>query len=279
MVSYRETVLSESSQVCLSKSTNKHNRIYMTASPLGTELTEAIERGDIKPTDEPKARARSLADTFGWDVEHGRKIWCFGPESQGANILVDTTKGVQYLGEIRDSCQAAFQWATKEGVLCEEPMRGCRFNIMDLVLHGDALHRGGGQIIPAVRRAVYASVLSASPTLQEPFYLAEIQSPESVLGSIHQVLSKRRAQLFSEEFSEGTPLVTIKAFLPVRESFGFTSALRSATSGLAFPQLVFDHWETMSPELLNSSSVVSQIRTRKGLSPQPFPFEYFNDKL
>ena len=41
-------------------------------------------------------------------------MWCFGPEAAGPNILVDVTKGVQYLNEIKDSVVAGFQWATKE---------------------------------------------------------------------------------------------------------------------------------------------------------------------
>ena len=48
---------------------------------------------------------------------------CFGPDTTGPNMLTDVTKGVQYLNEIRDSCIAAFQWASKEGVMCEENMR------------------------------------------------------------------------------------------------------------------------------------------------------------
>ena len=44
----------------------------------------------------------------------------------------------------------------------------------------------------------------------------------------------------------GTPIFNLKAYLPVIEAFGFTSTLRAATSGQAFPQAVFDHWETMS---------------------------------
>ena len=43
-----------------------------------------------------------------------RKIWCFGPESTGPNLVCDVTKGVQYLNEIKDSVVAGFQWASKE---------------------------------------------------------------------------------------------------------------------------------------------------------------------
>ena len=54
---------------------------------------------------------------------------CFGPDTTGPNLLTDVTKGVQYLNEIKDSCIAAFQWATKEGVMCEENMRGIVFEV------------------------------------------------------------------------------------------------------------------------------------------------------
>lgn len=65
--------------------------------------------------------------------------------------------------------------------MSEENMRGVVFEVCDVVMHADAIHRGGGQIIPTCRRALYASVLTASPRLCEPVYLVEIQAPEQVL--------------------------------------------------------------------------------------------------
>ncbi|CAO3576317.1 unnamed protein product [Absidia cylindrospora] len=250
VVQYRETVTGESSITCLSKSPNKHNRIFMRATTLDDELSLAIERGDVAPRDDFKARARVLADKYGWDVNDARKIWCFGPEATGANLLVDTTKAVQYLNEIKDSCVAAFQWATKEGPLAEENLRGCRFNILDVALHADAIHRGGGQIIPTCRRVIYASVLTAKPGLQEPMYLVEVQCPETAIGGIYSVMNRRRGLVISEEQRPGTPMMNIKAYLPVNESFGFTADLRAATAGQAFPQAVFDHWQPMTGDPL-----------------------------
>ncbi|KAI3640017.1 hypothetical protein MIR68_001948, partial [Amoeboaphelidium protococcarum] len=245
VVSYRETVTAESSIVCLSKSPNKHNRIYMKAQPLDEQLSVDIESGKVHPRDDFKIRGRMLADDYGWDVTEARKIWCFGPETSGANLLVDTTKAVQYLNEIKDSCVAAFQWATKEGPMAEENMRGCRFNVLDVTLHTDAIHRGGGQIIPTCRRVLYASLLTAEPSLQEPVYLCEIQCPENAIGGIYSCLNRRRGQVIAEEQRPGTPMYNVKAYLPVNESFGFTADLRSHTGGQAFPQCVFDHWELM----------------------------------
>ena len=59
--------------------------------------------------------------------------------------------------------------------MCEENVRSVRFNIHDVTLHADAIHRGGGQIIPTTRRVLYACMLTAKPRLLEPVYLVEIQ--------------------------------------------------------------------------------------------------------
>ncbi len=283
VVSYRETVTTESSMVCLSKSPNKHNRIFMKAMPMHEELAQDIEGGRINPRDDFKARARVLAETYEWDVTEARKIWCFGPETSGANLLVDCTKAVQYLNEIKDSCVAAFQWATKEGPLADENMRACRFNILDVVLHTDAIHRGGGQIIPTCRRVVYASLLTAEPTIQEPMFLVEIQCPEQAMGGIYGVLNRRRGHVFAEEQRPGTPLYNVKAYLPVNESFGFTADLRAGTGGQAFPQCVFDHWQVMAGNPTEAGNkvydIVRGIRKRKGLSEDVPSLDKFYDKL
>lgn len=114
VVSYRETVTNVSSQTCLSKSPNKHNRLFMKSRPFPDGLAEDIDKGSVSARQEIKVRSRYLADTYNWDVTEAKKIWCFGPEGNGPNLLVDVTKGVQYLNEIKDSMVAGFQWATKE---------------------------------------------------------------------------------------------------------------------------------------------------------------------
>merc|ERR1711874_701675 len=95
---------------------------------------------------------------YEYDITEARKIWCFGPDTTGPNIVIDATKGVQYLNEIKDSVVAGFQWASKEGVLCDENMRGCRYDIHDV----------------------------------------EIQCPESAVGGIYGVLNKRRGHVYEE---------------------------------------------------------------------------------
>eukprot|EP00168_Porphyra_purpurea_P000775 TRINITY_DN108_c0_g1_i10.p2 TRINITY_DN108_c0_g1~~TRINITY_DN108_c0_g1_i10.p2 ORF type:complete len:470 (+),score=141.96 TRINITY_DN108_c0_g1_i10:1144-2553(+) len=287
VVSFRETVGGvdnpEDTAICLSKSANKHNRIYLYAEPLPSGLTEAIEDGKITARDDPKIRTRTLRDEYGMDEDAAKKIWAF-TDSGSACLMMDRSKAVQYLNEIKDSMVSAFQWATREGVLCDENMRGLSFNITDVTLHADAIHRGAGQIMPTARRCMYGAQIKASPRLLEPVYMVEIQCPESAVGSIYGVMSRKRGHVFDGDPAPGTPMYNVKAFLPVQESFGFTADLRSATSGQAFPQCVFDHWETMPgnpvlPEDKMVYDLVVSIRTRKGLKPNVPSVDNFYDKL
>jgi len=283
VVSYRETVDETSSQTCLSKSPNKHNRLFMTCTNMPEGLPEDIDNGEIAPRQEFKARARYLVEKYEYDPGEARKIWCFGPEGTGPNLLMDVSKGVQYLNEIKDSVVAGFQWATKEGVLCDENMRGVRFNIHDVTLHADAIHRGGGQIIPTARRCLYACVLTAAPRLLEPVYLVEIQCPQDATGGIYSCLNKRRGHIFEENQVVGTPMVFVKAYLPVNESFGFTGDLRSKTQGQAFPQCVFDHWQKMTDDPTDPASksgiIVHDTRKRKGLKENIPALDNYLDKM
>jgi len=283
VVSYRETVSEESDIMCLSKSPNKHNRLFMKAVPMPDGLAEDIDKGEVNPRDDFKTRGRYLADKYDYDITEARKIWCFGPDTNGPNILIDCTKGVQYLNEIKDSVVAGFQWASKEGVLCDENMRSVRFNIYDVTLHADAIHRGGGQIIPTARRVLYASALTAGPRLMEPVYQVEIQCPENAVGGIYGVLNRRRGHVFEEAQTPGTPMFVVKAYLPVNESFGFTADLRSNTGGQAFPQCVFDHWQVMPGDPMQEGGQVHKIvedcKARKGLKPGLPDLSSYLDKL
>jgi len=282
VVSYRETVNETSGQTCLAKSPNKHNRIYLTAEPMSDELCKEIEEGKLGPKAEAKERARGLRERYDWDENHARKIWCWGPETDGANVVVDSTVAIQYLNEIKEHVTSAFQWTTKEGPLCEENMRGIRFNIMDVTLHTDAIHRGAGQIMPPTRRCCFAAELTAKPTLQEPVFLVEITCPQEAMSGVYNCMNLRRGCVFEENPREGTPLVQVKAHLPVSESFGFVAALRQATSGQAFPQCVFSHWENLQGDCMQPGKMedlVLAVRKRKNIKVEMPKLGEYLDKL
>merc|ERR1712183_907634 len=282
VVSYRETVGELSTQTALAKSPNKHNRIYLTAEPMSEEINKDIEDGKLGPKADAKERAKRFRDTYDWDENAARKIWCYGPETEGANVVVDQTQGVQYLIEIKEHVNSAFQWTAKEGPLCEENMRGIRFNIMDVTLHTDAIHRGAGQIAPPMRRCAFAAELTAQPTLQEPVFLVEITCPQEAMSGVYSTMNVRRGSIFEENPREGTPLLQVKAHLPVDESFGFVAALRQQTSGQAFPQCVFDHWDVIPGNPLQegkAQDLVLNVRKRKNIKVQLPALGDYLDKL
>jgi elongation factor 2 len=282
VVSYRETVGGTSNQTCLAKSPNKHNRIYLVAEPMSDELCKDIEEGPCGPKAEAKERVKLMKEKHEWNDDAARKIWAWGPETDGPNVVVDQTVGVQYLLEIKEHVNSAFQWISKEGPLCEENMRGCRFNLVDVTMHADSIHRGAGQIAPPMRRCAFAALLTASPTLAEPVFLVEITCPQEAMSGVYSTMNVRRGSIFEENPREGTPLVQVKAHLPVSESFGFVAALRQQTSGQAFPQCVFDHWESLQGSATQEGKLqdlVLATRKRKNLKVEMPKLVDYLDKL
>lgn len=138
IVTYRETITAESRQTAFTKTTNKHNKFFMRASPLEEGLADAIESGRISSKQDPKERSRMLVEEFGWDLNATKKIWAFGPNDNGPNILVDSTRAVDGLGNIQDAIMAAFQWVTLEGVATAENLRGVRIDLLDCEIHRDS---------------------------------------------------------------------------------------------------------------------------------------------
>ena len=139
--------------------------------------------------------------------------------------------------EIKEHVASVSQWTTKEGLLCEENMRGTRFNLMDCTLHADFIQCGTGQIMLSIRRVCFAA--------EKSMILVEITCPQDAMSGVYSCMQPRRGQIFEENPREGTPLIQVKAYLSVSESFSFVAALRQATSGQAFPQCVLDYWEVV----------------------------------
>jgi len=296
-VSYKETVTARSGQTVLAKSPNKHNRLFMVAEPLGEELCQAIENQRVFPLQDIKKRGTILSKEFGWDKMDTMKIWGFGPAPEeagaayGANLIVDQTKGIQYLNEIKESVNSGLLWASKQGPLCEESMRGVRFNLMDVKLHADSIHRGTGQIQPPTRRVLFASIMTAECRLQEPMYIATIEAPAMSQPGIMQALGRCRGELVVSE--DQGDMVSVQAYIPIAETIGstpFATVLQQATSGKAAVNYAFDHWETVASDPLawdkktekpasKAADILMLIRQQKGIKLEPPVLLDYLDKL
>ncbi len=261
IVVYRETVRAES-QVFEGKSPNKHNKFYISVAPLNEETIELIQKGLVTDNQDPKERAKILRDKAGWDYDEARKIWTV---DEGINIFVDKTSGVQHLREVKDTILAAFRIATKEGPLAAEPVRGIKVILHDATIHEDPVHRGPGQIYPAVKNAIWAGMLTARPTLLEPLQKLDIRTPMDYVSQIASVIARKRGRIL-EVLSQGM-LARVIAEVPVAESFDLAAELRSATAGRAFWGVEFSRWAPVPDAMLDE--LIRKIRERKGLPPHP----------
>ncbi|KAH7304664.1 elongation factor 2 [Stachybotrys elegans] len=268
VVSYYETVNAQSTAAAVCKSPNKHNRICIVAEPIHDDLSLAIETGRIGNDTDLKTRATILVDEFGWDATDVQKIWAFGPDGAKANMLVDQTSAVQNLNDIKDAIIDAFERATAQGPVTEEPMRGVRFSITDATVHAEATHRSNAQILCAARNAMHASTLLSEPSLLEPIYEVKIEGPESSKVGIYHSVTLGRGEVIDEQPCDGTSLCRWKAHLPVDASFEFKTRLESVAGEQAKVLYTFSHWELIGDVTMHghrAHAVARNIRQTKHL--------------
>jgi len=269
VVAFCETCVETSSIKCFAETPNGRSRLTMIAEPLEKGLAEDIESGAVSMGWD-KARLKDFfMKRYDWDLLAARSVWGFAPDERGANVMLDDTLPSEVdkklLGSIREYVLQGFQWGCREGPLCEEPLRNVKFKVLDALVAPEPIHRGGGQIIPTARRVAYSAFLMATPRLMEPVYAVDISAPSDCIPAVYTVLARRRGHVTQEGPRAGTPLHTIKAFLPVIDSFGFETDLRSHTQGQAFSLAVFDHWAIVPGDPLDKNVVL------KPLEPQPTP--------
>jgi len=269
IVVYRESV-SGQGVVAMAKSPNKHSRFWVQIEPLDETVIKMIEKGDIA---EQMGRKRigTVLKEAGWPTGEARNVWTL---EEHKNMIIDLTKGVQYLREAREMIIAGFRWACESGPLCDEPLRGLKIKLLDVKLHEDPVHRGPAQVMPAVRRAILGSFLTAKPVLLEPIYKIGVSVPAQWVGESSSMIIRKRGRILSSE--QRGALTTVTGYIPVAETFGLAADMRSATSGHAFWQCSFDHWDK-APESV-AAEVIKQVRERRGLSPEiPSPKKFIDE--
>jgi len=269
IVIYRESVRSSAGPF-EGKSPNKHSRIRISVEPLDTEIIDLVKSGKIGEYMDRHELARILRE-HKWEAEEARGVWSIDSAS---NLLIDVTKGTQYLQEAKEMIIAGYRWGLKEGPLAYEPIRGIKVKIGDVQLHEDPVHRGPAQIMPMTRRAFFAAFLSANPCLLEPIQKITVKIPSELLGAVTSVITQKRGKILSVEQKEH--LVHVVGEIPTSETFDLSEVMRSGTAGRAFWGLEFSHWSPLPASLM--LQVIGEIRKRKGLPPEPHKPEDFIDK-
>ena len=268
IVVYRETVAGKGGPF-EGKSPNKHNRFYITVEPLEKEVVDAILEGDIAQTDRIKDKKSlvSQLEKLGMDREEAKGVETI----HGPNILIDATKGIQYLNETMELVKQAFIEAMDKGPLANEKVYGVKVKLVDAKLHEDSIHRGPAQVIPAVRNAIYGAMVQAGRVLLEPMQKVYVDTPIEESGSVTREFQQRRGVIL--EMNQEGDVSKIVALVPVPEMFGFASAIRGATSGRVLWSTENAGYQQVPKDL--QDEVVRKIRERKGLKPEPYDADYY----
>ena len=267
IVVYRETVTGKVESV-EGKSPNRHNRFYFDLEPLPDEIVGLIKAGEISMNQQAIER-RDVLLKAGFGKDEAKNV----KHIKGTNMLIDMTKGVQYLNETMELIIEGINEALAGGPLADEPVQNLKMTLVDVKLHEDAIHRGPAQVIPAVRGAIKGGMLIAGDSLLEPVQKIQITVPMDQMGAATSQIQGRRGQVFDMQ-SEGDT-ITVVGKAPVAELFGFSGDIRSATEGRAMWNTEFSGFELVPNNMVKE--VVIGIRKRKGLKDQmPTPSDYLS---
>jgi elongation factor 2 len=261
IASYRETVL-------------KRGALTMVGGSDGLTVSIRVEPLDVEAI-EFLGKSSSL-------VNHGlsEQFSGFAEENilaveEHVNILVDVSEVGKRTHTVSEALVSGFKWACRNGPLCEQPLRGTKVNLIDANVDARVDDNGNSQISRVMSRSIFGSFLTASPVLLEPIFRIEVSVSLQWLGACINVITHRHGKIESTEQKGATAIVV--GYIPVAQTFGLSKDLRSTTSGHAFWQLGFHHWERV-PER-RSVETVQQLRGKKGLSSEVPRPETFVDEI
>jgi elongation factor 2 len=271
IVMYQETITKAVPDEIEAKTPNKHNKFKIRVEPIAEEIYEKLVESGLKGKIRDKKDEDKIAKLIemGFNKDIAKKIWAINNNS----VIVNRTRGVIHIGEVKELIIQAFVEATNAGPLTKERVTRALIFIEDAILHEDAIHRGPAQVLPAMSRGIYAGILLANPVLLEPKQKLYISFPNDYLGVVTKELNNRRVQLEDMKTEGEETIITSKA--PIRELIGFSNAIRSTTQGRVLWSAEYWGYERLPPEL--QKNVVKEIRLRKGLSPEPQEASYFMD--
>jgi elongation factor 2 len=270
IVIFRETISHDyKGPAIMGKSPNKHNKLWITIDKLSDEVIEAIKSEKITDMQSRDERTKTLR-ALGWTPDEAK-----GAVAVEENcILCNRIRGRQYVEEIIDHIKTGFREAVHTSPLAKEPAYGLKINLEDIVLHEDPVHRGPAQAIPMTWRPIYCAILLSDPKLLEPLMSFECKVPSEYVSAVITMLNKRRGKIL--DMPSEDDIITVKAEMPVSESFGIADELRGSTSGRAFWATQFSRWAYV-PEQMQAETI-KKIRERRGLPPIPPKAEEYFEK-
>ena len=179
---------------------------------------------------------------------------------EGGLQFVNEVKGGNIPKEFIPSVQKGFESAMKNGVLAGYPMDSLKVTLVDGSFHPVDSDQLSFEI--AAIQAYKSACVKAGPVLMEPIMKLEVVTPEESMGDVIGDLNKRRGQVQGmDEARSGGRIV--KAMVPLSETFGYVTALRTITSGRATSSMEYDHHSPLSSSL--AKEVLEEVKGRVDL--------------
>ena len=179
---------------------------------------------------------------------------------EGSLQFIDEVKGGNIPKEFIPSVQKGFEKAMKNGILAGYPLDKLKVTLIDGSFHPVDSDQLSFEIC-AIQAFKNASE-KAGPALMEPIMQMEVVTPEESMGDVIGDLNKRRGQVEGMETSR-TGARIVKAKVPLAETFGYVTALRTITSGRATSSMQFSHYAQVSSSI--AKQVLTEVQGRADL--------------
>jgi elongation factor G len=155
------------------------------------------------------------------------------------------------------SVEEGVQNACREGVLAGYKVVDVKIDFYDGKMHPVDSKDIAFQI--AGYFAFKEAFLKARPCLLEPIHQVEVRIPEDCLGKVMGDISSRRGRILGVD-AEG-PFQSVKALVPARELYRYSSTLRALTAGRGVHSEAFDHYQEMPRDM--EQKVIEEAKKRK----------------
>ncbi|MGE4432382.1 MAG: elongation factor G [Bacteroidales bacterium] len=186
-----------------------------------------------------------------------------GPKDEGFEgelQFVDEVKGGNIPKEFIPSIEKGFKSAMKNGVLAGFPVEGLKVTVVDGSFHPVDSDQLSFEICAI--QAFKSACAKAKPILLEPIMKMEVITPEENMGDVIGDLNKRRGQVGGMESNRSGARI-VKAKVPLAETFGYVTALRTITSGRATSSMEFSNFAEVSKSI--ATAVLTEFKGRVDL--------------
>jgi len=211
------------------------------------------------------APAVAFRETINAEVEHVHKYkkqtggkgqfahveFRIEPNPEGGLEFVDKVKGGSIPKEYIPAIEKAFFESAQKGIYAGYPMMNIKFVLVYGSYHDVDSSEMAFKICTQI--ALKEAIAKASPLLLEPIMKIEVNTPDDYMGAVTADINRRRGRIENmRRFRKGSQ--KLNGFVPLMEMFGYSTTLRSVSSGRANYSMEFYNYQRL-PKVIEEKVV------------------------